>query len=120
MLKAEEILKTLPGFIGTMEYYPTAFKKMKLTDGIQWLCESAESFWLVDLVESYFLTDPKIRNNPFLIWRIVVKDKSAVVDAREDTNEKPLISQEIPYTDFPLDQFEFYQEGNVILLKSEH
>ena len=57
----------------------------------------------------------------------LVKDNKALVtghwDSEEDgtySDEKLVYSQKIPYTDFPLSKFEFYQCDNVILLKSEY
>ncbi len=38
----------------------------------------------------------------------------------EDTGEPVKVRQEIPFTDFPLKDFEFYCIDNVMLLKSEY
>ena len=41
---------------------------------------------------------------------VVNKDKSAVLTMKEDSNTPELVRQEIPYTDFPLDNIKFYVE----------
>lgn len=62
------------------------------------------------------------QNKDFVLWIIDVKDNKGKVTALTDApgTGEVLYTQEIPYTDFPLEHFEFYQEGDVILLKSEH
>jgi len=111
----------LDQFTGTENYYPSSFGSLNLTDGIQFLREKANCYWLIDIVESVQHM-PKVKaNNSFLVWMIeVCEDKSWKVSAWEDLPGECVYIQEGSYTDFPFDQFEFYQEGNVLLLKSEH
>lgn len=111
----------LAHFIGTEHYYPSTFGNLKLTDGVQYLGARAGAFWFIDIIESYYLTDKKIRNSPFLIWGIKVnKDRTALVYCKEDSDQENLVTQEIEYTDFPLDEFELYCIDGVVLLKSEY
>jgi hypothetical protein len=68
---------------------------------------------------------PKIKENKsFIVWRIKVnEDKSFNVSAYSDSpfnKENLLYSQDGKYTDFLFNEFEFYQNGEVILLKSEY
>jgi len=119
--------KTMPdlsGFIGSCGLYQWCqiFPHV-MTDGIKYLADTLECYWLLDIVGSY---QHKLRTCDFQLWRIeVLVDNSALVSMREDTNEPVVIIQEVPYTDFPVGVFEFYAErnetGNVtLLLKSEH
>ncbi len=39
---------------------------------------------------------------------------------REDTGLKPLVTQKIEFTDFPMDDFEFYISNGVLMLKGEY
>ena len=123
----------LSGFTGTFEYHKlSVFGGLKFTDGFTHLANEVGAFWLADIVSSV-QHKPKIANNKdFIIWRIVVKDEKAVVDAYSDSDgvdkkgnsiyskDKLLYKQKINYTDFPEGTFEFYQEGDVVLLKGEH
>ena len=71
-------------------------------------------------------------NQHFIVWRIEQTEdkKGAIVSAYKDCDSNgnylikdQLYTQSMDYTDFPFDQlndFEFYQEGDVILLKQEH
>lgn len=108
----------LQQFTGTQQYY-RHFTGLLYTDGIHYLAEHAQCHWLIDLVGSYQHT---LRDIPFQLWQIVVDDNtdSAVVTMREDTDQPTGIRQDIPYTDFPLEDFSWYCIDNVMLLKSEY
>jgi hypothetical protein len=113
-----ELENELNQFIGTTQYYPSSFGKLKLTDGVQYLREKGNCYWFIDIIESY---QPKLRNVGFQIWGINVnEDKTAIVYCKEDTNRKPLITQKLEYADFPLNDFELYCIDDVVLLKSEY
>lgn len=119
----ETLLRDLSNFTGTENYYSSTFKSLNLTDGIHYLREKLNCYWLIDIVESVqYLA--KIRDNKeFIVWKIEVKeDKSFKVTAWNDTPYKSelLYKQEGKYTDFILKDFEFYQEQDVLLLKTEH
>jgi hypothetical protein len=116
-------------FAGTARYYRfNPYSQMVLTDGTRHLAEKAQCFWLFDTVMSAQHEKNVSENNEFIVWRIVVsKDHKCMVEGYRDsqfTKENLLYSEQIPYTDFKelsgLSEFEFYQEGDVILLKSEH
>lgn len=115
------LLNDLSQFIGTEQYYYSAFKLLKLTDGINYLRNKANCYWLMDIIESVQHL-PQIKANiEFLVWRIRVNsDSSWVVDVRTDSDKPILFEQKGEYTDFPLKEFEFYQIDDVLLLKSEY
>lgn len=120
----EQILQELSEFTGTEAYHKASlFGDLVLTDGINYLRNKLNCFWLIDIVASVqHLKEIKEEKN-FIVWLIEArKDKSFIVTAWNDTpyESGKLYEQEGKYTDFPLDRFEFYQEGEVLLLKSEH
>jgi len=119
----KDLLKELENFSGTYDYYLSTFKKLKLTDGVNYLRNKVNCYWLIDIVESVQHLKKIKENNEFILWKIEVdKDKKAIVKALTDSGGvgKLLYEQKLEYTDFPLDEFEFYQEGDVLLLKGEH
>lgn len=120
MSNQEQILKELENFNGTENYYKSTFNKLKLTDGINFLRNKVNCFWLIDIVESTQNLKKIKENVGFILWKIEVKDKSFIVTARADTDTPILYKQEGTYTDFPLKEFEFYQINDVLLLKSEY
>jgi len=115
------LINELVGFTGTMNYYSSTFGKLKLTDGMNYLRNKANCYWLVDIVESVQGLSSVRLARKFLIWKIEVdRDKSFKVTAREDTESELVYEQKGGYTDFPLRGFEFYQCDDVLLLKGEY
>jgi len=118
--KTAKLVQSLGHFIGTERYYPHWTKSIRWTDSIQFLCEEAKAYWLMDIVASYQM-HKKVRNARFQLWKIKMNpDDTALVTMQEDTGQPYLVSQEIPYTDFPLKEFEFYCIDGVCMVKSEY
>ena len=124
-----DIEKALSQFTGTVNYHRfNPFCEMVLTDGAQYLAEKAGCYWLFEIIAGAQCEKKVTDNRGFIVWRIVVNnDDSCVVEGYKDSlfiQENLLHKQEITYTNFKqksgLSKFEFYQEGDVILLKSEH
>lgn len=114
----------LDGFIGTTTYYRHSLvRNLVYTDGVQYLAEAGEAYWLIDAVASYLA---EMRDPQFLVWRLRVRaDKSAVLVARKDTGQPARIVQKFEYTDFPLEEVTLWAEWNdaygwVLYLPSEH
>ena len=115
--ETSDLESKLGHFIGTTKYYPHWSKSIRWTDGINFLCEEAGAYWLIDIVASY---QSKLKA-PFQLWKIKVNpDNTALVTMQEDTGQPYLAKQEIPYTDFPLREFEFYCIDRVCMVKSEY
>ena len=118
MKTAKEIKENLPYFTGT-EYYYRYYFGIKLTDGVKYLADSCECYWLLDLVASYQI-EPKIKKEEFQVYKLRVKeDKSATIEV-SDGNKNILATQEIEFTDFPLEKIEIWLINNVVLLPSEY
>ena len=121
-------LEELENFTGSENYYLSSFGKLNLTDGMNYLRNKANCYWLIDIVESVQYLDSIKANNGFIVWRLErVKERGNYTDkwlvtAWNDTPNKSdlLYSQAILYSDFPLNELEFFQNGNVLLLKSEY
>ncbi len=104
-------------FTGTERYYLN-FTGLLYTDGVRYLAERAECYWLIDLVGSY---QPMLQGVPFQVWELDVnEDRSAVVSMVEEDGQPAKVTQRIPFTDFPLNTFSFYCTDGVMLLKSEY
>jgi len=107
----------LDQFTGTSQYYKH-FTGLLYTDGIKFLADKAKCYWFIDIVAS---NQYKFKNTHFQIWKLKVDENSeGLVTMKEDTDKPILVSQHIPYTDFPLDEIEVYCIDNVMLLKSEY
>lgn len=123
MKTREEIERTLPGFYGTEQYY-RHLGGLLLTDGVKWLCDAAQCYWLMDILWSY-QNDRRVRGDEALqgiqFWTLKVdlaKGKG-VVTLERDTDDI-VLSQKIPSTDFPLPEIKLYLANKVIMLPSEY
>lgn len=106
MKTPEEIRGALPQFTGTENHtkWSPLFPRHLLTDGVAYLAEAAECFWLMDLIGSY--QHGGLRDQNFQVWKLTKPpgDLNVAVASCEDGNDRVLIHQKIPYTDFPLDE----------------
>lgn len=123
MLSVEEIQKTLPHFSSTENYYRHTLGGFYYTDGVEYLAQSCEAYWLIDAIASYQMSK-KLRNNEslqeFQIWKLQVnEDKSATLTLEADTDQV-VLTQKIPYTTFPLTEIRFYLGNKVLMLASEY
>ncbi len=107
----------LSRFHGTQRY-DRDFDGLLFTDGIKYLVDRAECYWLIDLVGSYQSEFADVR---FQLWEVeVVEGISTLLTMSEDTDKPVLVRQHVPFTDFPLERFSFYCVDNVMMLKSEY
>ncbi len=117
------LMNALDAFTGTQQYHKGSLGILKLTDGINYLRNAANCYWLIDIVESVQNLKEISENREFVVWMIEIsEDARFKVTAWKDTpyESELLYEQKGRYTDFPLDDFEFYQCGKVLLLKSEY
>lgn len=117
-LSREELLTQLAWFTGSTQlYHLPLFKAYKYTDGVRFLAQNADAYWLLEYVFTNQIL-PVLKNQPFQVWKIKVVDASATITV-EDGNDKVLKNFKIPFTDFPLEKFTLWLEGDVLLLPSE-
>lgn len=125
MLSREELEDGMVQFIGTEHYHKWSllFRNIVLTDGVKWLADNAECYWLMDLIASY-QSFPTVRRNPFQVWKIKVNTSAQAMIVCEDGNNNELAHQFIEFTDMPLAEVDLWvEEGDgyrVILLPNEH
>jgi hypothetical protein len=133
----------LRGFTGTDAYHRHWLRHVVLTDGVAYLMEHGNCYWLVDAIASH-LRRPSVvaktrgeRFASFHLWELrklpPEYKNAASLEARADSNEPTMIRQLIPYTDFPFENgdkpFKLYaaaselEEGKtvyVLMLPSEY
>ncbi|MEM6837871.1 MAG: DUF6876 family protein [Cyanobacteria bacterium P01_C01_bin.120] len=130
MLSPEQLQAGLAQFTGTETWYRYRFGQAILayyTDGIKYLVENADCYWL--LTEIISVQDqPAICAEPFQVWHLTVTNEQAATLACEDGNDNIVFSKDIPYTDFPLEEITVWVEYGeiegvikpILLLPSEH
>ena len=118
MKTKEQIKQELMQFTGTENYFRHPFG-IVFTDGIKFLADECQCYWLIDAVASW-QCDEKVKLEDFQVFKLrVSEDRSAVLNI-EDGNSNIIAKQEIEFTDFPLDGIEIWFSNNVLYLPSEH
>jgi hypothetical protein len=114
----EQIKDELRNFTGTEHYYKHPFGIL-FSDGLKFLCDEAQCYWLLDLVASYQVEE-SVMNEPFQVFKLTVnKDHSALVEI-SDGNDNILQHQFIEYTDFCLDEMIIWCIDKICILPSEY
>jgi hypothetical protein len=120
----EELQSQLAEFYGSENLYHRSTPiVIYYTDGIKWLQENVDCYWLMDLIASYQTTKFK-KANERQFWKVLVTDNSAVITC-DDGNGNISVTQSIDYTDFPLPSLSIWvqiqEEGRIfIYLPSEY
>jgi hypothetical protein len=120
MKTTTEIMDVINCAIGTEAYHKfSAIPGFPVaTDGVIALAEAAGCFWFLDLIGSY--QDNKRLDPEFQVWKLDVNTtrQSGIVRGYNDSDL--IITQEIPFTDFPLEEMKLFLMDGVILLPSEY
>lgn len=118
----------------TWHRFSSLFRRHLLSDGCHYVAEDAGAYWLFDAICSYHskvmtLARKDRRLAEMQIWKLVVKGNKCVLTCWADTGDgdKAVITQRIPYTDFPEGEWKFYVEPSsaypdhwAIMLPAEH
>lgn len=99
---------------------------MIYSEGVAYLAEQAGAYWLIDAIASHIVTNKELRERAegLMFWKLDVAEGQGVLTAQRDCEGPTLVTQEIEYTDFPLDSIDiwagFNGEGWTLYLPSEH
>lgn len=125
----QELQANLDMHTGTDGYirWSALFRNFVLTDGTMYLAENAGAYWLMDAIASHIAS---YKEEGFVVAKLVKGMEGKLIGAPDwvltldDGNGRVLASQEIEYSDFPLDSISLYvipQENLwIILLPSEY
>ena len=118
MQNPDYIRSVLAHACGTSQYWKI-YTNFFITDGVKSMMDLCGASWLIS--DIFLLSrNEKVRNEEFVVWKLVLKGSSAVLTA-DDGNYNELIREDIPFTDFPLSEgISFYWCNNVLLLPSEY
>ncbi len=120
MRSTQEILAILAQASGTTVYH--RYSKLEsfpiITDGVYFLANAAGCYWLLDVIGSYQRN--KRLDRHFQVWTLTVNLEAQSGVVRGYNDNVLIITQEIPYTDFPLSEIKLYLMDGVLLLPSEY
>jgi hypothetical protein len=113
----------LQQFTGSETFYCHWTKRFSYTEGIKYLADRANAYWLIDTIAS-FQFSPTIVRDPMLkeiqFWKLRVNaDKSAILTCERDSDDIAL-TQEIEFTDFPKERITLYLSNSVLMLPTEY
>lgn len=107
-------------FTGSEECYANPlFSKFNYTEGVKYLAEKGECYWLIDYIFSNQIL-PKVNGQSFQVWKIQVDEDDKALVMVEDGNDNELTRLNIGYTDFPFNHFTLWLVHRTLLLPSEY
>jgi hypothetical protein len=108
-------------FTGSETWYRHGLVRTVLfTDGAKYVADKGGAYWLIDEIALAQRYEKAVSAEEFQFWKLTVKPDRTATLVCEDGNGHTVLSKEIPFTDFPLDEISFYYTNNVILLPSEY
>jgi hypothetical protein len=119
-LSKQDLINGLDQFYGSdTTYYQPIYPKYRYTEGVKYLAENAEAYWLLDYIFSNQL-DTVIHAEGFQVWKIIVNADNSAVIRVEDGNKNEVKSFDLTFTDFPLKEYSLWFIGGTLLLPSEY
>lgn len=123
----------LSQFTGSQNKYRTSVNRnVVISEGVLYLAEAGQAFWLVTEIALRFGTTAMARAiaeddrlSQIQFWQLDVNaDRSATLTATADSDEPPFIEVQIPATDFPLATVRIWASSNgfywTLYLPTEH
>ena len=92
------------------------------TDGVYHVAETGGAYWLIDAIASYqpkLLKDTMLQEFQHWILKVDLDNQKAQLICERDSNDV-VLTQDIEFTDFPLESVNFYLTQGVLLLPSEY
>lgn len=118
-LNRQELETALCGFTGS-ETFHRLYPNVIITEGVKFLCDQAQCYWLMDCIFSY-QTIQTVAREPFQLIELAVdlEQKTAQI-AVTDGNDQMLFSQQLEFTTFPLRAIKLYYTDQTVMLPWEY
>jgi hypothetical protein len=113
----------LAGFIGSEVLYRHPLLNIQYTEGVRYVAQKAGAYWLIEAI-AFWQEVSAVKDDPMLqeiqFWKLTVRENHSATLICERDSEDVAVTQQIPFTDFPLAHFQLYCQGRVLLLPSEY
>jgi len=123
--KAIQLKDNLKLFNGTGDFYSNRITNTVYTDGIKYLAEEGNCYWLIN--DASIVAKSLIEKSRFIsidFNRLSEEEQSErgceAIITYGDGNDNILYTQEYPYTDIPLDELRLFFVNETLLLPSEY
>lgn len=118
-LTPEQLKTALCGFTGSECFY-VLYPRVIMTEGVKYLCDQAQCYWLMDCLHSYQLTQ-HVAREPFQVLDLAVNlEQRTGLISLTDGNDQVLFRQSLPFTDFPLVTIKLYYTDQTVMLPWEY
>ena len=124
-MEPQQLKNDLATFTGTERFYKVPLLGTVFTDGIQYLAEKANCFWLV--TDASVIAKSLMNRSPFVtvdLKKLSPEKKEALgyeaIIEYSDGNNTILETQKYHLTDFPLEQIRLFFTNNTLMLPSEY
>ena len=124
-MEPQQLKNDLAAFNGTERFYKIPLLGTVFTDGIQYLAEKANCFWLV--TDASVIAKSLMNRSPFVtvdLKKLSPEKKEALgyeaIIEYSDGNGHILETQKYHLTDFPLEQIRLFFTNNTLMLPSEY
>lgn len=124
-MNAEELTSQLAAFTGTESFYKIPLLNTVITDGIRYLANKANCFWLV--TDTSVIAKSLMHRSAFITvdFKKVAAEKQKVLGYAalieySDGNGTILETQTYHLTDFPLETIRLFFTNNTLMLPSEY
>jgi hypothetical protein len=118
-LDISALTAALAQFCGTTNHYLHWTRKYRYTDGVHYLAETANAYWLIDAVVSHQHT-PSVRVETFQAWELKRNADESWTLWATDGNDKCIAMQPIEYSDFPLSTIKLFLTDRCLMLPGEY
>lgn len=115
----DTLRRELALFTGDLERHRHWSGRLIYTPGVHHLAESAGAYWLIDLVASW-QAHPAVARKEFQVWTLHVHPDHTAAAVASDGNDVRLASQDIAFTDFPLDEISLWLIDGTLMLPGEY
>lgn len=123
--QGHEIKEGLQHFHGTEMFYQIPLLRTRFTDGLKYLSEVAECFWLI--TDTSVIAKSLMNRSEFITidFKRLSKERQGVSDYEaeiiySDGNDTILEKHGYSVTDFPLDELRLFFVNNTLMLPSEY
>ena len=83
-------------------------RKLIYTDGISYVAQEGNAYWLIDAIAIANLFEENVKDEEFQTWTMAKTTGNSATLKADNGNGKTLYTQEIEFTDFPLDEIKMY------------
>lgn len=113
-LTHEQLHTELQRFTGSVEYF--AYNGVYLTEGVRYLAERAQCFWLLDIIWSIHAM---INTRERVICRLEMKEGNTAIFTATEYLGEAIYIQEVIAPDFPAKFVEIYVADGLLYLARE-